>query len=83
MASIEFSSNFVLVLDLDLGSGDDVDLVSFVREKEPSTRLILLFDMTMLERAIEGIRHGAFFYLPKTCPPWMPPPASIPEKARG
>lgn len=59
----------VVVLDLDLCDETDVDLVSFVRRCQPETQLILLFEMAKLDRAIDGIRGGAFFYLPKTCQP--------------
>ena len=59
----------ILVLDLDLGGEGDVELVSFVRQRNPAARLILLFDMRQIEQAIEGIRHGAFFYLPMSSPP--------------
>lgn len=59
----------VLVLDMDLSGKAGMDLVSFVRQQNPGTRLILLFDMAQIERAIEGIRQGAFFYLPKSSPP--------------
>lgn len=59
----------VIVLDLGLGDGSGVDLVSFVRQRNPATQLILLFEITQFERALEGIRQGAFFYLPRTSPP--------------
>ena len=59
----------VLVLDLDLDVEGDMDLLSFVLQKNPSTRVILLFDISMIDRALDGIRQGAFFYLPKSCTP--------------
>lgn len=59
----------VIVLDLGLGAGVDVDLLSFVRQRNPSTQVILLFEMSLLDKALEGIRQGAFFYLPHSCPP--------------
>ncbi|MBN2309441.1 MAG: sigma-54-dependent Fis family transcriptional regulator, partial [Candidatus Hydrogenedentes bacterium] len=59
----------VVVLDLDLSTEGDVDLVSFARQRSPAARLILLFEITRLERAIDGIRQGAFFYLPKGVQP--------------
>lgn len=58
----------VLVLDLLLDTEDDIDLVSFVRQRNPATRLILLFDMDQLDEALDGFRLGAFFYLPKSSP---------------
>jgi DNA-binding NtrC family response regulator len=59
----------VLVLDLDLTRDDSADLVSFVTRQSPDTHTILLFDVDRFEKALEGIRHGAFFYLPKSAPP--------------
>lgn len=59
----------VIILDLELGIESDVDLVSFVREQAPQARLILLFDIYHIEQAVDGVRQGAFFYLPKTSPP--------------
>ncbi len=59
----------VVVLDLGLGEEGGVDLVSFARQRDPGVHLILLFDIPQIERAIEGIRQGAFFYLPVTSPP--------------
>jgi len=59
----------VTVLDLELDAGSDMDLVTFLREQDPVGRVILLFGMARLERALEGIRQGAHFYLPRTSPP--------------
>jgi len=58
-----------IILDLDLDRPGDVNLVSFVRQQAPQAQLILLFDIRQIEAALEGIRHGAFFYLPKSSPP--------------
>jgi len=60
----------VLVLDLDImvyesEESSDTDLISFVCRQSPNTRIIIVFDMNDIERAIEGIRHGAYFYVPK------------------
>ncbi len=59
----------VVVLDLALSEDGDIDLITFIQQKNPATQLVLLFDLTLLERAIDGIRNGAFFYLPKSCSP--------------
>ncbi len=59
----------VIVLDLEVAEEADVDLVSFVRQRHPGTRLILLFDIAAIERALDGVRQGAFFYLPASSPP--------------
>ncbi len=59
----------IIILDLELSEEGDIELVSFVRRQSPEAEVILLFDVAKIERAIEGIRHGAYFYLPKTSPP--------------
>ncbi|GMU91719.1 MAG: sigma-54-dependent Fis family transcriptional regulator [Candidatus Hydrogenedentota bacterium] len=59
----------VVVLDLALGHDAGVDLVSYIRRRDPRTRIIILFDIPNLERALDAIRQGAYFYLPKTCMP--------------
>ena len=59
----------VLVLDLDLDHEGNADLISFVASQAFKTQIILLFDINHFERALDGMRHGAFFYLPKTSPP--------------
>ncbi len=59
----------VIVLDLGLDDQGGMDLVSFVTEKNPATRVITLFPPDRLDRALEGVRKGAFFYLPTSCGP--------------
>jgi len=64
----------VIVLDLSIseeGAADSghLDLVSFVRRQQPQAKVLLLFDIAKIERAIEGIRNGAYFYLPQNCMP--------------
>jgi len=59
----------VVVLDLKLMAGADVSLISFIRQKNPKSQIILLFDLDQIDLALEGMRQGAFFYLPKSCPP--------------
>ncbi len=59
----------VIVLELGLGEAVNMEMNSFISQKNPQTRLILLFDLSELDRAIEGIRQGAFFYLPLSSPP--------------
>ena len=59
----------VMLLDLTLDDQSHMDIVSFVLQKNPATRLILLFDPERIERALEGIRLGAYFYLPRSCAP--------------
>ena len=59
----------ILVLDTDLSGDGDLDLITFVRRQSPDTQIILVFEIAEIERALEGIRRGAFFYLPKSSGP--------------
>ncbi len=59
----------VVVLDVALNEGADVELVSYIRQRNAGAHVILLFEVAQLERALEGLRQGAFFYLPKSAPP--------------
>ncbi len=59
----------VIVLDLSLGKEDHIDLVSFVRQRNAATRMVLLFEMEQLDGALDGIRQGAYFYLPAASQP--------------
>ena len=59
----------VIILDLELGEDENMDLVSFIRRQRPQSQLILLFNAARIDRAIDGIRQGAYFYLPKTIEP--------------
>lgn len=59
----------VVVLEVALGAEGGVDLVSFILQRNPQTCIILLFDVAQMDRALDGVRQGAFFYLPITCPP--------------
>lgn len=59
----------VIVLDLDLADEGGVDLVSYIRRQASRAQLVLVFDTARVDRALEGIRQGAFFYLPKSCQP--------------
>jgi DNA-binding NtrC family response regulator len=57
----------VIVLDLDMAEKSDIDPVSYVRRRSPETQLVLLCEVTKVERAIEGLRKGAFLFLPRNC----------------
>ena len=59
----------VIVLDLDIDNDAGMDLVTYVRRQLPHSRLILIFDLNRIEQAIDGIRRGAYFYLPKSSLP--------------
>ncbi|MEX2015395.1 MAG: sigma-54 dependent transcriptional regulator [Candidatus Hydrogenedentales bacterium] len=62
----EFSA---LLLDLELNRKADMNMVIFAVRQQPNLRIILVFDVNQVEQALAGIRHGAYFYLPKSCQP--------------
>ena len=59
----------VILLDLELSSEGGVELVTFIRRRDPDAKLVLLCDLGRIERAIDGIRRGAYFYLPTSVQP--------------
>ena len=59
----------VIILDLDVGEDSAIDLIAFAHRRRPNTQIVLLFDIAKIERALDGIRAGAYFYLPRTCQP--------------
>ena len=59
----------IVVLDLELDEASDLDLVTFIRRQTPDAQLILLVEIARIEKALAGIRRGAFFYLPKNVAP--------------
>lgn len=59
----------VLLLDMEVAFQSDMDLVSFILRRSPLTQIILIYEIARMERAIEGIRQGAFFHLPKSSMP--------------
>ncbi len=59
----------VILLDLTIDYKGNINLVSFLRQKFPSVKLILLYNIEQIKQAIEGIRMGAYFYIPKKCDP--------------
>ncbi len=59
----------IIVLDLDLDEESDLDLVTYIRRQTPDAQLILITEIAKMEKALAGIRRGAFFYLPKSSAP--------------
>ncbi|HOV31747.1 MAG TPA: sigma-54 dependent transcriptional regulator [Candidatus Hydrogenedens sp.] len=58
-----------ILLDLSIEYKGNISLVSFLKQKFPSSKLILLYEIEQIDEALEGIRMGAYFYLPKKCDP--------------
>lgn len=59
----------VLLLDMEVAYQSDMDLVSFIIRQGLTTQIVLIYEIARMERAIEGIRQGAFFHLPKSSMP--------------
>ena len=58
----------VVLLDLRLGSENGLDVLRRIRERSPSTEVIMLTGHGTIDTAIEAIRVGAFDYIAKPCP---------------
>ena len=59
----------VAILELRVAMHEDINLISYIRRQSPHCHIVLLFEMNDIEHALEGIRQGAFFYLPIDTPP--------------
>ena len=59
----------IIVLGMALDEESDLDLVTYIRRQIPDAQLILIVEIASIEKALAGIRRGAFFYLPKSSTP--------------
>lgn len=59
----------IIVLDMALDDESDLDLVTYIRRQLSDAQLILIVEIARIEKALAGIRRGAFFYLPKSSTP--------------
>ncbi len=57
----------VALLDLRLGDVDGIDVLRYLKTKQPDCTAIMLTGYASLESAIDAIRHGAYDYLIKPC----------------
>jgi DNA-binding NtrC family response regulator len=58
----------IVLLDLRLPDQSGLDVLQGVREKSPSSEVIMLTGHGSIDTAIESIRLGAFDYVAKPCP---------------
>ena len=58
----------VVLLDLQLPDMSGLDVLKAIREKSPSSEIIMLTGHGSIDTAIESIRTGAFDYVSKPCP---------------
>ncbi|MDB4965507.1 MAG: two component transcriptional regulator, Fis family [Myxococcales bacterium] len=77
----------VIVLDLMLGDDNGLDLIEALHAESPDTRIVMTTGHPTLATAVEAMRRGAHYYLPKPCnvdrliaaaesEPAAPPPVS-------
>ena len=58
----------IVLLDLRLAGVSGLDVLRTIRDKSPTTDVIMLTGHGTIDTAIESIRMGAFDYLAKPCP---------------
>ncbi|HTB35205.1 MAG TPA: response regulator, partial [bacterium] len=56
-------------LDLRLGTQSGMDLIPRLLENNPGTRIVIITAYATIESAVEGMKRGAFDYLPKPFEP--------------
>jgi DNA-binding NtrC family response regulator len=65
MEYVENNPVSVVVTDLRMPGGDGIDVLSFVRERSPSTQVVLVTGYATVESAVDALKQGAFDYLRK------------------
>ena len=58
----------IVLLDLRLPAMDGLATLKLIRERHPSTEVIMLTGHGSIDTAIESVRQGAFDYVTKPCP---------------
>jgi len=59
----------VFLLDLSMKARSSINFVSFIRQRFPNSKLILIYEIDQIDMALEGVKQGAYFYIPKKCNP--------------
>ncbi len=65
MDYVENNPVSVVVTDLRMPGGDGIDVLTFVRERSPSTQVVLVTGYATVESAVDALKQGAFDYLRK------------------
>ncbi len=52
----------VVLLDVDMMHGGDLDIISFIKQAHPNTEIIVVTDAARIDRGVEGMRRGAYVY---------------------
>jgi diguanylate cyclase (GGDEF)-like protein/PAS domain S-box-containing protein len=69
LAWLEQRSYDLVLLDLRLPDSSGHELMAYLRERHPGTRIIVMSGDSQIESAINSIRLGAYDYLRKPCEP--------------
>ena len=56
------------VVDIRLGAGDGLDVLAYLKERQPRVQVLMLTGHGTLDTSIRALRDGAFDYLRKPCP---------------
>lgn len=59
----------VVLLDLQLPDGDGIDLLPIIKKQWPDTEIIVLTGHGTIQRAVEAVKAGAFYFLTKPLDP--------------
>ena len=57
----------VIVLDLMLGDGSGLDLIEALRRESPATRIVMTTGHPSFGSAVEAMKRGAHYFVPKPC----------------
>jgi len=67
LEELEKRASDVAVVDLNLPGMDGKELVAEMRERAPSTEIIVLTGNATVENAVQTLKHGAYDFISKPC----------------
>jgi len=62
MRSVSHGTFDLVLLDVDMMHGGDLDIVNFVKQTHPNVEIIVVTDVDRIDRGVEGMRRGAYVY---------------------
>jgi len=62
MHSVSHRQFDVVLLDVDMMQGGDLDMINFIKQAHPATEIIVVTDADRINRGVEGMRRGAYIY---------------------
>jgi len=69
MHNVSHRPSDVVLLDVDMMHGGDLDLVNFIKQTHPTTEIIVVTDADRIDRGVEGMRRGAYLYALRSLDP--------------